>query len=138
VAASDLDARAVSCAAANGVEVYRGDLFAPLPRGLAGRVDVVVAVVPYVPAGELAFLQRDTFRFESRLAYDGGVDGLDVVRRAAAEASRWLRPRGALLLELGGDQGEAAGRLCARLGYRDIALITDSEGDLRGLTASWR
>ncbi len=41
VVASDVDERAVACAAANGVEVYRGDLFAPLPHGLEGRVDVV-------------------------------------------------------------------------------------------------
>ena len=54
-----------------------GDLFAPLPRALEGRVDVVVGVVPYVPTRELALLQRDTFTFESRRSYDGGRDGTD-------------------------------------------------------------
>ncbi len=77
VVASDIDERAVACAAANGVEVYCGDLFVPLPRALEGRVDVVVGVVPYVPTPDLRLLQRDTFTFESPLSYDGGRDGTD-------------------------------------------------------------
>ena len=49
VVATDLDPRAVACARANGVEAYRGDLFAAVPPVLRGTTDVVVAVVPYVP-----------------------------------------------------------------------------------------
>ena len=40
--ATDIDEGAVACAIANGVEAYRGDLFAPLPIEL-GPADVVVA-----------------------------------------------------------------------------------------------
>ncbi len=72
VVASDIDEHAVACAAANGVEAYCGDLFTPLPRTLEGGVDVVVGVVPYVPRPELRLLHRDTFTFESSVAYDGG------------------------------------------------------------------
>src|SRR3954471_18810111 len=105
VVATDVDERAVACAGANGVTVYRGDLLAPLPAALEGRADVVVGVVPYVPAGELPLLQRDTFAFESPLAYDGGPGGTRLLRRVVREAPRFLRRRGgAVLLELGGDQ----------------------------------
>ena len=58
VAASDVDGRAVACARANGVEAYCGDLFAPLPGALDGQVDLVVAVVPYVPTPALALPLR--------------------------------------------------------------------------------
>ena len=81
VVASDVDERAVACAAANGVEVYCGDLFTPLPRTLEGRADVVVGVVPYVPTPALALLPRDTFAFESPLSYDGGREGTAGARR---------------------------------------------------------
>src|SRR5213079_1496457 len=107
VVASDIDERAIACAAANGVEAYRGDLFAPLPRALEGRVDVVVGVVPYVPTPDLPLLQRDTFAFESPLSYDGGRDGTAILRRVLADGPRFLRRGGALLLELGGDQADA-------------------------------
>jgi release factor glutamine methyltransferase len=118
VIASDVDPRAVACARSNGVEAYEGDLFEPLPDVVA---DVIVGVVPYVPTPDLPLLQRDTFTFETPLAYDGGADGLDIVRRVIAEAPRHLR--GSLLLELGGDQASALGG----------DPILDEEGDVRGI-----
>jgi release factor glutamine methyltransferase len=136
VVASDVDARAVACATANGVEVVHGDLFAPLPDGLEGRVDVVVGVVPYVPTPELALLQRDTFTFESPRSYDGGRDGTAILRRVVTDSARFLRHGGALLLELGGEQADALGEDLARLGYVDVTVLIDDDGDVRGLEAA--
>ena len=133
VLACDVDARAVACARSNGVDAYRGNLFSPLPTG---RVDVVVGVVPYVPTPELALLQRDTLTFESALSYDGGDDGLDLLRRAIAGAGAFLGPGGALLLELGAGQAEALGGDLARSGYGDVAVLRDEEGDVRGIEAT--
>jgi len=135
VVACDLDERAVACAAANGVEAYRGDLFSPLPEALEGRVDVVIAVVPYVPTLALPLLQRDTFAFESTLSYDGGQDGTDVLRRVLRESPRFLRRGGAILLELGGSQAEELRDDLARLGYGDVTVLADEEGDVRGIEA---
>ena len=127
VVGSDVNERAVACAAANGVEVYLGDLFAPLPQTLEGCVDVVVGVVPYVPTLALPLLQRDTFAFESPLAYDGGADGTDILRRG-----------GALLLELGGEQADALRDDLARLGYIDVTVLVDEDRDVRGIEATLR
>jgi release factor glutamine methyltransferase len=135
VLAVDLDERAVACARANGVEVYQGDLFEPLPAGLEGAVDVVVAVVPYVPAGELALLQRDTFTFESTLAYDGGADGGEILRRVIGGAPRFLKPGGAVLLELGGNQPDLLAEGLVRLGYEEPEVLLDEDGDVRGVEA---
>jgi len=136
VVATDVDERAVACAAANGVEVYHGDLFAPLPRALAGRVDVVVGAVPYVPTSELRLLQRDTFTFEPRGFYDGGREGTEILRRVLTGSVRFLRPGGALILELGGGQADALGDDLARLGYTDVGLFVDEDGDVRGIDAT--
>jgi release factor glutamine methyltransferase len=136
VVATDIDERAVACAKANGVEAYAGDLFAPLPGELAGRADVVVAVAPYVPRPELGLLQRDTLTFEAPLAYDGGDDGLDVVRRIVAGAPRWLRPGGSLLLELGADQTAALEGDLRAAGFATVTPLADEDGDVRGVEAS--
>jgi release factor glutamine methyltransferase len=136
VVASDLDERAVACARANGVEVHRGDLLSPVPPELEGRVDVVVGVVPYVPTPELGLLQRDTLTFESLLSYDGGGDGTAILRRVVADAPRFLRPGGALLLELGGDQAGALRDDLARHGYVGVDVLTDEDGDVRGIEAT--
>jgi release factor glutamine methyltransferase len=137
VVASDVDARAVACAAGNGVEVYGGDLFAPLPGELAGAVDVVVGVVPYVPTPELSLLQRDTFTFETPLSYDGGPDGTGILRRVIRDSPGYLRPGAALLLEVGGDQAGLLTDELVRHGFSDLIILTDEDGDARGLEATF-
>ncbi len=99
--AADIDPAAVRCARRNlaGRPVYQGDLFEPLPARLRGEVDVLVANVPYVPTGEIGLMPPEARDHEPRVALDGGTDGLDVLRRVAAEAPRWLAPGGHLLFE---------------------------------------
>ncbi|MBA2282462.1 MAG: HemK family protein methyltransferase [Acidimicrobiia bacterium] len=133
---TDLDERAVACARANGVEAHRGDLFEPVPGDLEGRVDVVVGVVPYVPTAQLGSLQRDTLTFESATAYDGGPDGAGILRLAVGGSARFLRPGGALLLELGGDHAELIDTDLARHGFEDVAVLLDDDGDVRGIEAT--
>jgi release factor glutamine methyltransferase len=89
-----------------------------------------------VPTAALDLLQRDTLAFESALSYDGGADGTEILRRVLAQAPRFLRPGGAVLLELGGEQAEGLGADLDRLGYIDVAPFLDSDGDVRGIEAT--
>lgn len=95
--AADIDPGAVRCARRNlaggGGRVYECDLFEPLPAALRGRVDVLLANVPYVPTEEIGLLPPEARVHEARVALDGGADGLDVLWRVAVEAFR----RGGLL-----------------------------------------
>ncbi|QXC59636.1 peptide chain release factor N(5)-glutamine methyltransferase [Aquihabitans sp. G128] len=131
----DVDEASVACARANGVDARCGDLFAPLPAELRGRVDVVVGSVPYVPTGALGLLQRDTLAFESPRSYDGGPDGTSILRRVLQDARTLLRPGGALLLELGGDEADLLAPTLTDLGYAQIEVIRDEDADTRGLVA---
>ncbi|MFF8831804.1 putative protein N(5)-glutamine methyltransferase [Streptomyces sp. NPDC015131] len=118
--AADIDPAAVRCARRNvtaaGGRVYEGDLFAPLPAGLRGRVDVLLANVPYVPTGEVELLPAEARVHEARVALDGGADGLDVLRRVAAEAPGWLAPGGSLLFETSEHQAAAATEVATAAG----------------------
>jgi len=136
VVATELDPGACRCAVENGVEVYCGDLAGRLPPELRGRLDVVVAVVPYVPTDAIAYLPTDARDHEPPLALDGGPDGTAVLRRAVAAASEWLRPKGTLLLELGGDQDRLLAESLATAGFGASRCHHDDEGDLRGLEAT--
>ena len=133
VLATEIDPVAVACARGNGVDVRAGDMTAPLPEEIRGQVDVVTAVVPYVPTGELRLLPRDVVAYEPPGALDGGVHGTDLLARAAAESAGLLRPGGSLLLELGGREADLLEPLLAENGYRDVRRLRDEEGDLRGL-----
>jgi release factor glutamine methyltransferase len=91
--------------------VYCGDLFAPVPATLRGRVDVLVANVPYVPTEAIALMPPEARDHEPRVALDGGSDGLDVARRLIADAPDWLAPGGSLLFETSESQADPAARL---------------------------
>ncbi len=129
----DLDPVAVRCARRNDVVAVVGDLDAPLRPGCW---DVVTAVAPYVPTDALAYLPGDARDREPRRALDGGTDGLALVTRVVAGAARLLRPGGALLLEIGGDQDAAVSRLLAARGFAAVVTWADDDGDLRGIAAT--
>ena len=135
VVATDLDPVAVACAQRNGVHALVGDLDGPLPPSLRERVDVLTAVVPYVPTEELRLLPSDVVANEPRLALDGGHRGTTVLVRAAEAAARWLRPGGTVLLELGGDQAGQVGTKLADLGLSEIRVYQDGDGRDRAIEA---
>jgi ribosomal protein L3 glutamine methyltransferase len=79
------------------VMLHRGDLFGPIGNK---RYDLIISNPPYVDAEGMAGLPREC-RAEPKLAFDGGADGLDVIRRILDEAGRHLTPEGGLLCEIG-------------------------------------
>jgi release factor glutamine methyltransferase len=135
VVATELDAVAARCSRRNGVEVLEGFLDEPLPLELHSRVDVLTAVVPYVPTESIHLLPRDVQKFEPLLALDGGPGGTRFLVEVARRSSTWLRHGGWLLLEMGGDQVVTMGETLEEIGFRETTVITDDDGDPRGLRA---
>ena len=122
--AADVDPAAVACARRNlaAGEVHEGDLYDALPDRLRGRVDVLVANAPYVPTDEIALMPPEARVHEHRVALDGGADGLDLHRRIAAGAPRWLAPGGSLVIESSVRQAERTAEACAAAGLRPRTL----------------
>jgi release factor glutamine methyltransferase len=131
VFASDVSGPALEVARANAerlsaaVTFVEGDLGAPL--GAHAPFSLIIANLPYVPAGELASLPPDV-RSEPVLALDGGADGLDLVRRLVADAPALLGPGGVLALEIGAGQGEATRALFGAAGFADVQTRRDLAG----------
>jgi release factor glutamine methyltransferase len=133
--ATDVDPRAVACARRNRVEAFEGDLDEPLPGSLRGTVDVLTAVVPYVPTEELHLLPGDVIANEPRHALDGGPGGTAVLLRAAEAAGRLLASGGVVILELGGDQSDAVKSALGRVGLAGIRVHRDADGRDRAIEA---
>jgi release factor glutamine methyltransferase len=127
--AADRDPVAVACARDNlGPRVYQGDLFTALPTSLRGQVDVLLANVPYVATAHLALLPAEAREYEPRTALDGGADGLDLFRRVAVGAPRWLAPDGVVLSEVTTSQADAAMAALRAAGLRaEVASDEDLE-----------
>lgn len=58
--------------------VFEGDLYKALPHSLKGRVNIIVANVPYVPTEAIKLLPQEARLHEPKVALDGGEDGLDI------------------------------------------------------------
>ncbi|MGJ1733916.1 putative protein N(5)-glutamine methyltransferase [Clavibacter sepedonicus] len=130
--AADVDPAAVACAAENlvprGAAVHRGDLMVALPPELRGRIDVLVANVPYVPRVGLALMPPEARLHEPEVTRDGGEDGLDVLRRVAAEGREWLAPTGTVLVEVA--DAQVTGALQAMRAAGLVARTEDAEAEV--------
>jgi release factor glutamine methyltransferase len=132
--ATDIDPVAVRCARRNlaglpqPAEVVEGDLYEPLPQSLAGRVNLLLANAPYVPTDSIELMPPEARLYEPRMALDGGSDGLDLLRRIIAGATRWLAPMGRLLMETSRSQAPASVAACERQGL-EARIVTSDELD---------
>lgn len=112
------------------ITLHRGDLFAPLGDI---RYDLIITNPPYVDAEGMAALPPEC-RAEPKLAFDGGADGLDVVRRILAEAPAHLTPDGGLICEIG------RGRDLVDEAFPELPLLwldtEDSEGEVFWISAA--
>jgi ribosomal protein L3 glutamine methyltransferase len=112
------------------ITLHRGDLFAPLGNR---RYDLIISNPPYVDAEGMAALPAEC-RAEPALAFDGGADGLDIVRRILSQAKAHLAPQGGLLCEIG------RGRDNLEAAFPQLPLLwldtEDSEGEVFWIAAS--
>ncbi|GAB4440603.1 MAG: peptide chain release factor N(5)-glutamine methyltransferase [Chloroflexi bacterium OHK40] len=135
--ATDLSTAALAVAARNvaahhlagRVQLLHGDLLAPLP----GPVDMIVSNPPYTVLAEVAPGVR---AHEPWLALEGGPDGAAIYRRLVTQLPAYLRPGGAVLLEIGAWQGDlVAGLLRDTLPAATISLHQDLAGHDRVVIA---
>jgi release factor glutamine methyltransferase len=139
VTAVDASADALEVARANAarhgvaVEFVPGDLLAPVPAD--ARFDWIVSNPPYIASGDIASLPREVRDHEPRAALDGGPDGLEVIRRIAAESVSRLAPEGRVAVELCAGQGGDAQRIFLDNGWRVEKMVADLQGHERVLVA---
>jgi release factor glutamine methyltransferase len=108
---------------AYNVAFRKGDLFAAVDPSM--RFDLVTANPPYIAEAEMSGLQPEVRDYEPPGALAGGVDGLAVVRRIAAQSRAHLASAGRLVLEVGfGEAAEAAALLDAA-GFEQVEVRRD-------------
>ena len=117
---------------ATRVRLALGDWFDALPASLAGTIDVVVANPPYV--AETDSLPREVAEWEPGAALVAGPTGLEALERILTDAPGWLRPGGAVVLEIGETQAARASAL-AEMSFERVVVHRDLAGRDRVLIA---
>lgn len=131
VFATDLSNDAVALARENAqrlaldIDVRTGDLFAPLPENVQGRVDLLVANPPYVTAEELDMLPAEVRDHEPVIALLAGPEGDEVLARIARDAVDWMRPGGLVAVEISEFRVPAVAALFAAF---DAEILDDLTG----------
>jgi release factor glutamine methyltransferase len=117
------------------IEFVQGDLLA----AVADRppFDLIVSNPPYIPSGDLAGLEPNVRDYEPWLALDGGLDGLDLIERLAAQAIPLLKPGGRLMMEIGaGQDDDVRAILSGHPEYQILPTVRDLQGHPRVVHAA--
>ncbi|MBN9310246.1 peptide chain release factor N(5)-glutamine methyltransferase [Devosia sp.] len=139
--AVDLSAEALEMARFNANRHGVGDRFTTLkgswfdPIEPGARFDLITSNPPYIETAEIATLMPEVREHDPRLALDGGADGLAAYRAIAAEAGLFLKPEGALLLEIGASQAGAVHDILVGAGFAGVEIARDLAGLDRMITA---
>lgn len=143
VTATDLSEEALKVAERNAkthqkkIIFRQGDLFSALPRTEAGTFDIITSNPPYIPTAVIATLEPEVREHEPMMALDGTEDGLRFYRQIAKEARTWLKPGGAIYLEIGYDQGESVSGFLRDAGFDRVRVVKDLPGKDRVVCGVW-
>ena len=127
VFATDISIEALQVARANRDRLgARVDfLVADSIHGLRGPFDAILSNPPYIPRGEIDYLQREVREHEPHVALTTGGDGLDVVRQLVGLGPALLKPDGRLFMEIGYRQSEDVRALANERGWGSIRFVDD-------------
>ena len=70
------------------------------------KYDLIISNPPYIKKLDLKKLNREVINYEPKLALDGGLEGLSVIRKVIKKSSELIKTHGKLILEIGYDQKE--------------------------------
>ncbi len=119
------------------IRFLKGDLFFPLKKETL--FDFIVSNPPYIPKGDIEALEPEVNKYEPLSALDGGVDGLEIIKKIIKESPVFLKRGGLLFLELGAGQWQRVKNLILRNGkYEEPQIFKDYSGIERIVMAQRR
>ena len=96
-----------------------------------GKFDLVISNPPYIPSKDIKNLSRDITNYEPRVALDGGLDGLDLIKKVIYKSNHLLKRYGLLVIEIGYNQYQKVSDILKRRGLREIAREYDYNRNVR-------
>ncbi|MDC0333633.1 peptide chain release factor N(5)-glutamine methyltransferase [Candidatus Pelagibacter sp.] len=103
------------------IKFYKSDV----DKFAQGKYDLIVSNPPYIKKNNLKYLECDVLKFEPKIALDGGLDGLSVIRKVIKKSSELLKKNGKFILEIGFDQKSKVIKLLKNKGFYVNSTIKD-------------
>ena len=96
-----------------------------------GKFDLIVSNPPYIPSADIKNLSKDIINYEPISALDGGLDGLDLIKKVIYKSNNLIKRDGLLALEIGNNQYKKVSNLIKSNGYRELYKIYDFKHNVR-------
>ena len=96
-----------------------------------GKYDLIVSNPPYIPSKDIKNLSKDIINYEPLVALNGGLDGLDLIRKVIYKSNSLLKRNGLLAIEIGFNQYLKVSSLLRQYGYREMSRECDHNHNVR-------
>jgi len=96
-----------------------------------GNYDLIVSNPPYILSKDLKSLSKDIINYEPRIALDGGLDGLDLIKKVIYKSKILLKKNGLFALEIGYNQYNKVSSILKFNKFRIIKKVYDYKHNVR-------
>ena len=96
-----------------------------------GKYDLIVSNSPYIPIKDIKNLSQDIRNYEPRVALNGGIDGLDLIKKVIYKSVNLLKNNGLLAIEIGNNQYLKVSNFLKKNNFREISKEYDYKGNVR-------
>ena len=96
-----------------------------------GKYDLIVSNPPYIPSKDIKNLSKDIINYEPLVALNGGLDGLDLIRKVIYKSNSLLKKNGLLAIEIGFNQYLKVSSLLKQYGFREVSRQCDYNHNVR-------
>jgi len=131
----DVSAKAIQMAKTNAknLDLFNRSNFitCDLKKYNSGKYDLIVSNPPYIASKDMKNLNKDIINYEPKIALDGGVDGLDLIKEVIYKSNHLLKRNGLLALEIGFNQYRRVSDILIRHGFRKISKVNDYKRNVR-------
>ena len=131
----DISSKAIQMAEANSKYLqllYRSKFkVIDLDKFNIGKYDLIISNPPYIPSRDIKNLSKDITNFEPLIALDGGIDGLDLIKKVIYKSNHLLKRGGLLALEVGYKGYKRISNILRYNGYRELSKEYDYNRNVR-------
>ena len=93
--------------------------------------DLIISNPPYIPSKDIKNLSKEVIKYEPKTALDGGLDGLDLIKKVIYKSSHLLKRNGLLAIEIGFNQYNKVSSILRRYRFREISREYDNNRNVR-------
>ena len=96
-----------------------------------GKYDLIISNPPYIPSKDIKNLSKDIINHEPKSALDGGIDGLDLIKKVIYKSKHLLKRNGLLVIEIGFNQYRKIADILKGSKFREISKEFDYNNNVR-------